>query len=250
MNIANGHYDCKMELHYWGEAPELKGITLLVSVVGVGNAGQLAAEALLSCFSFVKVAFCKHEAVVPCAGNQRGELILNLEIFLWHEKKIAVLLQRAPFISGKRKLFYEDLATFTQEREIEHVVLLGSLPAFRRNDAFLGATVVAFPDLSRGLIPHGLFREMDIEDFVEEDEDTRGHPSGPVREALLSFTERGMPTDCLSIFASEGNNQIDGLELARAVTLVLKLDARFLQVPKDWELIFGGESDSSRSLYI
>jgi predicted ATP-grasp superfamily ATP-dependent carboligase len=95
-----------MHLHAPGGAPQLQGATLIIPVVALGNAGQLAVDLLVATAKAPRVGVLHDDAALPCAGADAYAhapgLALPMELFAMPGDRLFVVQQRSPAAAGRQ----------------------------------------------------------------------------------------------------------------------------------------------------
>ncbi|KAG0263931.1 Proteasome assembly chaperone 2 [Mortierella polycephala] len=140
--VASPHFDTQ----------RLKGSTLILPSVSIGNVPQLATDLLLSTLQLDRVgaiedenvipvlgpADCPHDATVPVAtAAAPGGLSLAVEVFQSKDGKWTLIQQRSPTVRHRSHHYADNLIKFIQDAEFQQVVLLASADGARRIDVQL-----------------------------------------------------------------------------------------------------------------
>eukprot|EP00271_Cylindrocystis_brebissonii_P011433 TRINITY_DN2900_c0_g1_i1.p1 TRINITY_DN2900_c0_g1~~TRINITY_DN2900_c0_g1_i1.p1 ORF type:complete len:348 (-),score=82.82 TRINITY_DN2900_c0_g1_i1:272-1315(-) len=121
-----------------GTSASLKGKTLVLPSVSIGNVGQLAIDLLVETLNPPRACFLEEPHVLPCVGNdpfgraQNGALTTALEVFVDEARSLAFLQQRAPVIAGKLDLFASNLGDWLLSEGVSDVVLVSGADAGKR----------------------------------------------------------------------------------------------------------------------
>ncbi|GBG78106.1 hypothetical protein CBR_g26043 [Chara braunii] len=110
--------------------PCLKGTTLILPVVSVGNVGQLAIDLLIATADVRRVGYLDEPNVLPCVGNDafgevpEGNLTLGLEVYQDVKSEFTVVQQRGPTVKGTFSKFSDNLVSWIAETGFVEVVIL------------------------------------------------------------------------------------------------------------------------------
>nr|XP_020647405.1 proteasome assembly chaperone 2 isoform X3 [Pogona vitticeps] len=248
--------------------PDLKGFTLLMPAVSVGNVGQLAVDLVICTLGMSKIGYFYTDCLVPMIGNNpyatteenAAELCINSEVYSVPSKKLVVLQIRSPFIKNKYRTFCQKLLSWVKICGFAKIAVLSSSYAYRCNDQQLHGTSLRYllsPAIEKtcGSIMEKLSgRELErVAAFpgVNDDEKVFHIPGGGITKVL--FTEscsKGIPMAVLLKFCSEGDNIPDAFALADYLNEWLKLtenqqagscslQSSRWKIPSSWKLLFG-----------
>lgn len=100
---------------------DLKGFTLIIPSVAVGNVGQLACDLLISSLNMKKIASVYSPALIPVAGYDpydltSSNLSSSCEAYKSDERKLVILQLRAPLFTNMLKTFYKKLSQLSKEK--------------------------------------------------------------------------------------------------------------------------------------
>lgn len=102
--------------------------------------GQLALDAVLSTYPFVRAGGISHRHILPTVShaNGVGKLALSCDVFVCHELKVVAIQQRAPLIPDhkerRRREFCEDLVGWAKSNKFSFITLVSSAHAHHRED--------------------------------------------------------------------------------------------------------------------
>uniref|UniRef100_A0A8D0HAL9 Proteasome assembly chaperone 2 n=1 Tax=Sphenodon punctatus TaxID=8508 RepID=A0A8D0HAL9_SPHPU len=248
-------------------SPDLKGFTLLMPAVSVGNFGQLTVDLVISSLDIPKVGYFYTDCLVPMVGNNpyataeenSTELSINAEVYLLPSKKLVVLQIRSPFIKNKYKSFCQMLLSWVKSSKCVKVILLSSSHAYQRDDQQLDGTSLRYllsPEIQKTVgdqMQKLNWKEMEKVSAcpgVNEDEKVLHIPGGGITKLL--FTEscaKGIQMAVLLKFCSEGDNIPDAVALANYLNEWLQITERQSsnptaptskwKIPSSWKLLFG-----------
>lgn len=131
---------------------EWNGYSLVVAAVSVGNVGQLAADLIVSTLEMTNVGYIYDESILPVVGNNpysavshsSCSLVTGCEVYECTEKQLVVVLQRTPFVKGKRSGFRKRLVKWIKEHNFNQVVILTSSFSHERLDSQLDGSQFRF----------------------------------------------------------------------------------------------------------
>lgn len=106
----------------------LRGATLVLPVVAVGNVGQLAADLLINTLRLPRVARLQDDALLPAAGTRPYAHVEGLATPLELYRQpggVAVAQQRAPAAPGTQAAFAQRLAAFVKAAGVKEVLVSG-----------------------------------------------------------------------------------------------------------------------------
>ncbi|GAQ78007.1 hypothetical protein KFL_000060740 [Klebsormidium nitens] len=118
-----------------GSAAELKGTTLVVPAISIGNVGQLAIDLIITGLDLKRIGFLEEPNVLPCAGNDavgltsEGIMSTSLEVFQSSSGSITIVQQRAPYAPGRLKAYAQNLSEWVKRSGFQKVVVLSGLDA-------------------------------------------------------------------------------------------------------------------------
>ncbi|KAJ1190871.1 hypothetical protein NDU88_000190 [Pleurodeles waltl] len=246
--------------------PQLRGCTLTLPAVSVGNVGQLAVDLIISTLKMVKVGYFHTDCLVPMAGSDpyadlgaNSKLSINAEVYLLPDKKLAVLQIRSPLIKNKAKSFRQALISWIKRSEFAQVILLSSSHAYQRDDQQLLGTPFRYlltPAMQScaGNAMHELhWKEMEkVVPYpgVNETEKRIIIPGGGITKSLYSDScAEGIHMAVLLKFCSEGDNILDAFGLVNYLNEWLQLvdqssgdstaTSTKWKIPNSWRLLFG-----------
>ncbi|XP_072324521.1 proteasome assembly chaperone 2 [Scyliorhinus torazame] len=245
----------------------LKGYTLIMPVVSVGNVGQLTVDLIISTLTLPRVGYIHSDCLLPVVGNNpyattsenSAEICICSEVYASTDRKLAVLQIRSPIIQGKHRLFRQQLLSWIKESEFSKVVTLSSSYAYQRVDQQLIGTplrYLATPALQTivGDKFHTLkWKELErVAAFpgINEVEQEISIPGGGITKSFYSDScTEGIPLAVLLIFCSEGDNIPDAFNLLSFLNEWMELiektsDQNTMaqtqwKIPSSWRLLFG-----------
>ncbi|KAI8372924.1 PAC2 family-domain-containing protein [Radiomyces spectabilis] len=232
----------------------LKGSTLILPSVSIGNVPQLACDLFIHTIKLERVGFIEDNAVMPMVGAREGTdatgVSVSVEVYQSSCRQWTVVQQRAPAFKGKRRQYIDHLATFIQQAEFSNVVLLTSADAARRMDSQIngppfrvqGSATNTFAQRAFDLGVQEL-EKIDINDTAM-DQNANALPGTKFAQQLFQkLQELSIPTTLFIMFALEGDNVNDGVAFANLINAVLQLKPASASAawtpPKSWEFLFG-----------
>ncbi|XP_020790086.1 proteasome assembly chaperone 2 [Boleophthalmus pectinirostris] len=246
--------------------PDLKGFTLIMPVVAVGNVGQLAVDLIISTFDMCRVGHIHTDCLVPIAGTNpystRKEdadgVHTAAEVYMSREMKLAVLQIRSPVIHKRSKPFRQVLISWIKASGFSRTIVLSSSHAYQRDDRQLQGSPLRYlftPSmlkLSEEALKELGWTEMEkVQAFPGLTDGTSEPrlyiPGGGITKGL--FTDgcaEDLPLAVLLVFCSEGDNIPDAFILINHLNSWLHLldnpgeGQNKWKVPPSWTLMFGG----------
>lgn len=243
-----------MKLKDEDRAKRLKGVTLVVASVGVGNLGQLCAElvALNTGAALQGPVYCPALPAVAAPAPAGSGLLSALDLYLSESSELAVLLLRSYCPARHSITFVNELIEFIKRYEISSVVILASRFASEQKS-------VQFPVYSYYCTQNYDFPVPSNEaadrlgwsaEFVmNEDQLSTSTGNSWVTRLALECGEVGLACCLISAYCSEGDNTGD------ASRMLHFLNARFgflpkvpseyedfiknIKVPSSWQYLFG-----------
>lgn len=104
-----------LQLNKGRESLNLKGYTVIVPAVCVGNVAQLACDLLISSKQLQRIGTLHHPALIPIFGpaayqHEPQQKVSACELYESEQDKLLIVQFRTPFISGHLADFHEQLA--------------------------------------------------------------------------------------------------------------------------------------------
>ncbi|KAF9577002.1 Proteasome assembly chaperone 2 [Lunasporangiospora selenospora] len=147
----------------------LKGSTLIVPSVSIGNVPQLSMDLLLTTLSLERVGCIEDENVIPVVGpadrphggpkghsSPNAGISLAVEVFQTKDGAWTLIQQRSPTVSKRSHYYTDNLVQFIKDAGFGLVVQLTSADGARRVDTQLRSSVpvryIASPTLSESLL--------------------------------------------------------------------------------------------------
>ncbi|KAG0216980.1 Proteasome assembly chaperone 2 [Mortierella sp. GBA43] len=195
------------------DATRLKGTTLILPSVSIGNVPQLTTDLLLATLALDRIGCIEDENVVPVVGpadrphessssasaGATPTLSLAVEVFQSKDGKWTVIQQRSPTVRHRSHHYVDNLVQFIKDAGFGLVVVLASADGARRIDIQLRSSspvrYVSSPALSKELLE--TIKGLGIEQLenVAATEDER-------REAVMRRQEHFLTHDHPSIHGS------------------------------------------------
>ncbi|XP_048451903.1 proteasome assembly chaperone 2 [Rhincodon typus] len=245
----------------------LKGYTLIMPVVSVGNVGQLTMDLIISTLTLPRVGYIHSDCLLPVVGNNpyattlenSTEMCVSSEVYASADRKLAVLQIRSPIVQGKHRSFRQQLLSWIKENAFSKVVVLSSSYAYHRVDQQLIGTplrYLATPALQT--ILGDKFQTLKWKELervaafpgISEVEEEISIPGGGITKSLYhSSCIEGIPLAVLLIFCSEGDNIPDAFNLLNFLNEWMELKGKpsdqhgitqaQWKIPSSWRLLFG-----------
>ncbi|KAK6983698.1 proteasome assembly chaperone 2 [Biomphalaria glabrata] len=255
--------------------------TLILPCVSVGNVGQLAADLLISNFSFERVGYIVHPSLLPCIGNNpyavAGDTLSHMttccEVYQNTDAKLVIMQQRAPFVKNKGKEFASWLVSWIKESHFAQVIVLTSSFAQERIDQQLSGPPF------RILLTNEMDKKFgdELKNQLSWKELERRHslptpsplqicengtgsqvlymPGSGIAKQIFEKCQ-DLPVLVLLMFVSEGDNAGDAVAMADQLNKWLKLkwpqnvdtgsgtrNPTTWSIPSSWRLVFGSTFD-------
>uniref|UniRef100_A0A8D1GPF6 Proteasome assembly chaperone 2 n=1 Tax=Sus scrofa TaxID=9823 RepID=A0A8D1GPF6_PIG len=187
--------------------PDLKGCTLLMPAVCVGNVGQPAIDLIISKLNMCRIGYFSTDCLLPMVGNNphataeenSTELSINAEVCASPSKKLVALQLRSTFIKYKSKSFCEKLLSWVKSSDLSKVGVLSSSHSYLCDDLQPRSTPFRY------LLTPSIPKEMEKSPCIPEIDDSEFRVS--VR------CSKGIPMAILLKFISEGDSIPDALGL-------------------------------------
>ncbi|CAO3683738.1 unnamed protein product [Rhizopus microsporus] len=215
---------------------QLKGSTIILPMVSIGNVPQLTADLLIQTFHFERVGFIDTDTVIPVSSqrednNQIGSTT-PIEVFQSKDRRWTCIQQRSPTIKEKRKSYVDHITAFASQ--FDQVIVLTSMDASRRLDSQINS--VPFRVLGSGDYVNRS-KALGIPILEESSERIHLPGSGLSRHVYKQLEDKAT---VLIMFALEGDNVQDSIDFGNYIHRVLELEqiTQFTP-PKSWEFLFG-----------
>lgn len=225
--------------------PELKGCTLIIPDVSVGNVGQLAMDLIIETLAAELVGqlmegdFGEDFSLLPCVGSTSFSHLQGtgpsfpLELFMTNStgSPLYLLQQRSSPAPGLQGAFAASLVDWAQSQGVHEIWTLGSLDGrFRRDSQLSGSQLRFYADgKQRDACLHADILPLEEDWFADLPLERRLLPPWPLQKACKS--REAVACASILIFALEGNNVPEAHSLAdAAVAAVPELKSRFEEV--------------------
>ncbi|PWN32644.1 uncharacterized protein FA14DRAFT_161990 [Meira miltonrushii] len=251
-------------------ALDVRGHTLILPCVSIGNVGQLAVDILLaSTLSTGEKAeyFCDLDAryCVPFVGASteanHPSLRTPLQVFTFPKSKLTIIQQRSPILKTHKDQFVANLGKWAQEKGFSEIICLAGIDAGLRTDTQMqhpfwhltssSSQSVSSSPLSASfakLLP--VYTRANTHAIHELTRNTGGNddsippmPAGGLVRKLLKAAKKEpnwLPTTALLVFAAEGDNRADAMAMAKLIVNTSQDNKNSqLSQPSDWNLLFG-----------
>lgn len=226
---------------------DLNGYTLVIPSVAVGNVGQLACDLVISSLHMRKIALLYSPAVIPITGYDPYKITSTsisgcCELYQCAERKIVILLLRAPLVFKYGQQFLNELVDKFKAENIKDIIILTSSFAHEKKHIMTSP----FRYVVNELCPH--ISKLKTLDWVEHEakgETVKIFGGGFASLLYEIIKEKLVPCLVLYKFASEGDNIPDAYEMVQYLNNIVPLfnDSDFysqLVHPVSWNLMFGG----------
>ncbi|XP_066972109.1 proteasome assembly chaperone 2 [Macrobrachium rosenbergii] len=232
----------------------LKGYTLLLPSVSVGNVGQLAVDILISSLPSEKIGLVHHPALYPLVGGDpynesSKEVTTSADLHLMEQKNLVVMQIRSPLIKKEKNNFITEIVTWCKEVGIRNIVMLASCNAYeRRNYSQLTGSQLRY--LTTTPEDGEVLRSLGASELEEhEDEFGRKHRFLSGTGFVKHFMEIcDLPLTVLFKFVDEGDNTHDAIVLAtyfNSWKKVFQEGNMQWKLPFSWRNMFGGPAPSN-----
>ncbi|KAI8349869.1 PAC2 family-domain-containing protein [Mortierella sp. GBAus27b] len=243
------------------DATRLKGTTLILPSVSIGNVPQLTTDLLLATLALDRIGCIEDENVVPVVGpadrphessssasaGATPTLSLAVEVFQSKDGKWTVIQQRSPTVRHRSHHYVDNLVQFIKDAGFGLVVVLASADGARRIDIQLRSSspvrYVSSPALSKELLE--TIKGLGIEQL----ENVPRIPNGGIARRLHSLSqEQEIPILSIVKFAMEGDNAPDAIFLANVLNTIFKVyvpnqqqaaQGEGWKFPKSWDSLYG-----------
>lgn len=226
-------------------AVALRGATLIVPAVSIGNVAQLAIDLIIETHRCPRIGRLIHPAILPTAGavsfSHLPAPTFSLELFELpvHEGReenperqegasnpLIILQQRSPAAPGTQEAFASSLIAWAKDMGIQQAVLLGSLDGRFRHGSQLGG-----PAHVRSYVPEAFTESLGtyleeacrmanvpaLEDDFEPDGKTPSTALSPPWPHLRACVSSNLPCVAFLSFVLEGFNVPDAVEMVECV---------------------------------
>ncbi|KAL9542567.1 hypothetical protein MBANPS3_008554 [Mucor bainieri] len=219
--------------------------------VSIGNVPQLASDLIIHTFKLERVGFLDDDSVMPVSGVREDTdapgTTVPIEVYQSKDHRWTCIQQRSPTIKGKRQEYLDNMTRFSAQ--FQQVVLLTSMDASRRLDSQIqGEPFRVYGE--HGLVMRAVTMGIPVLENFElessQDSDNEHHVhlpgSGLAKHLYQQLDQKDVETTLLLMFALEGDNVQDGIEFARFINTLLKIQTTGLSQwspPKSWKFLFG-----------
>lgn len=228
----------------------LKGYTVLLPSLGVGNVAQLVIDMLVSALKMEKVAIVWHPAIVPIIGpnafdHDSDDPTTSCELFICRFSKLAVLQLRAPIVPSQISQFFGRMMTDFASEHIERLLVLTSSYAYEKH-LIDSSPAEYLANASFDRANKYFANELGWTPFSGE----TIFGGGFAKTVLDLAAEQGIPAVVFFKYVSEGDNSWDAIEmygrLDGFLRGVLPRDENNGQLkrvwPASWNLLFGNSA--------
>lgn len=225
----------------------MKGYTVIIPSVAVGNVGQLACDLLISSLNMKRISSVCSPALIPVLGYDPYDLFSNnlsssCEVYICAAKKIVVMQVRAPLVYKYARLFLETLISAFKDCGIKDVIILTS--SFAHEKKYIETS--PFRYLASESSPYK--GKLQSRNWLEHELIDGGVKIfGGGFASLLFEVCKDISIPCLILYkyCSEGDNIPDAFDMVTSLTDVVPLfnDKKDLLdqlvKPVSWKLLFG-----------
>ncbi|PWN53119.1 hypothetical protein IE53DRAFT_404803 [Violaceomyces palustris] len=255
-----------------------KGSTLILPVVSVGSAPQLAVDLIINSkdLGLRKVAridpnYClpfigPSERIQASGSQDENDVCTALEVFQ-NLDALTVVQQRSPVIKSQEAQFVSELLAWIRDSEFKEVLVLSSIDAAARTDAEFETPLLHLTPIGQPSRVNSLSERLSKSFPAFEARPPPSHlvprsfssadekqtipliPGGGLtRKILRAASSSGLEADtgAVLLFCGEGDNRGDGHALAKvACTLVGSQPKGEFEEPPSWSSLFGQPIDQS-----
>eukprot|EP00002_Diphylleia_rotans_P001282 TRINITY_DN10717_c0_g1_i1.p1 TRINITY_DN10717_c0_g1~~TRINITY_DN10717_c0_g1_i1.p1 ORF type:complete len:262 (-),score=55.38 TRINITY_DN10717_c0_g1_i1:92-877(-) len=234
----------------------LKGSTLLLPTMSVGNVPQLAIDFFIQSWDMKKVGFLDDESVLPVVGinpyDQKGKdgsglLALALEVYHNKDKGLTVIQQRAPLELNQNGAFSQRLSNWIASCKFSRVFILhASFSSYRVDSQLEGPQVRQLIIQRQSDSPQEYAFPPLEEEFRPSQRPGDDNPvyskGGFLRKFTKACFDLQVPTNCLITFCAEGDNIPDAANFASWANFAMfgdDVEPTKWQRPSCWEKLHG-----------
>lgn len=222
-----------------GIVSRLKGTTLVIPSISVGNVPQLTVDLLLHNFDFKLVTHLDSQLLYPFASPvdytdghvpPPGSVSTALEVYFDEERKLAMIQQRSPILPGFGKNFLDYISQWIKDSQFGKVVVIDSNDCTLRTNLDVQNPVEIFSnDLNEQ------FKQFTIEQQENEELSFSAYS-----KALIDNLKEYTTVFAIVMFVYEGDNRVDSSVLGMDVLKLLTLDQPVeWKQPKSWDALYG-----------
>lgn len=235
----------------------MKGCTLLLPSVSVGNVGQLAIDLLIATLPSEKIGIVHHPAIYPLVGGDpynasAKDVITSADLHLIQQKSLVVMQIRSPLIKKERQNFLTEIVAWCKEVNIKEIVILASCNACERWDynQIMGSQLRYLTTSQEEEKDGEALRSLGASELEErEDEFGQKHRFLSGAGFVKQFMEIcDLPVTVLFKFVDEGDNTHDAIVLAtyfNSWKKVIQESNLSWKMPFSWRNMFGGPVPSN-----
>jgi len=230
-----------------GESFNLKGYTVILPSICVGNAAQLACDLLISSKKLNRIGSLNHKALIPVFGPNAyqhlpDDKINACEIYEDKEDKLCVIQFRSPLVSRHSKEFNKDLVELV--KDAKRVIVLSASFGFEKH------TIEESPYSYCASENFKADHKEEFENIIwKEYQGDLIFGGGNAMLLYKAFDQEKIPVMLLFRYILEGDNSADAANLIREINnlcsnflqLTKNGDSIKLTIPVSWNLIFGND---------
>ncbi|KAJ2159391.1 hypothetical protein GGF46_003055 [Coemansia sp. RSA 552] len=246
-----------------GVGATLKGSTLVLPTVSVGNVPQLAVDLLINTLRARQIGTIDSPSLAPMSGrsgfdHQPTQRAVPLEVYQSADAKWTIVQQRSMPLARHHRLFAQEMMDFIKQQEFGRVVLLTSSDAaFRQDELIDGPQIrslaVNWSDdelatrlkkLSLGSLAPATHagsspaQQLPVKQL---------YSSGIAKELLRLGQMSDVPIIALVALVYEGDNVPDAISMATAANALLEIDPAIKRwvPPHSWKWLMAPGSAPS-----
>ncbi|XP_055859216.1 proteasome assembly chaperone 2 [Episyrphus balteatus] len=224
----------------------LEGFTAIVPSIGVGNAGQLACDLIISTLQLKRIGNIWHPALIPIAGpsafqHDSQNKAASCEVYIDESKKLLAIQLRSPLISKHLDDFHTNLVNLFQK--CSRVIILTSSFGYEKH------TIEASPF---EYIANNVFKQNHADRLGElkwtEFSGEVVHGGGNAVKLYKALDASNVPALLLFKYVLEGDNSMDASQLVKQLDELMEQELKIstvnglkLTVPVSWKLLYGNE---------
>ncbi|XP_067634131.1 proteasome assembly chaperone 2 [Eurosta solidaginis] len=229
------------------ESLDLKGFTVIIPSICVGNAAQLACDLLIASKKMQRVGSLMHPALIPVFGpsayqHEPTERVASCEIYESSENKLVVIQLRTPLISRHAQSLHDYLCELVHQAQ--RVVILSASFGFEKRE--IGTSPYEYC-MSESFRETHKTQLENVKWMEFKGEMIFGGGNGLQLFRLLE--DKKVPGMLLFRYVLEGDNSTDATLIVRELndlcSSFLQLEAENkaikLTIPVSWKLLFGND---------
>lgn len=235
---------------------DIQSCNLVVPSISIGNVPQLAIDLIINTVKPKYVGFIVHEHVVPVVGSNAfnassSKITTSCEVFHHAPKRLLFLQIRGAIVQGKEHQFSRDVLEWAERNRIQNVICLTSILADVRKDKDLVGCQIRYllppksqSDLVKKFEKFGWteYEDPRLPELKEGWDPRRTYiPRGGWGQILYDLgNNMGLDSTLIMMYAYEGDNTIEAMEMASAVNTWIKIIPATTWIkPVSWCGVYG-----------